>query len=85
MAFSRVFNRNSSSSNKCEQSYTKENKMTKLAIFFTTLGVIILIGVQVQMFTLRKDIRENREVLTETVEVLGDVVSYLTGFGQVEE
>ena len=57
--------------------------MKKLTSMVIIIFVIILTGIQVQMFVLRRAMLNNQSVITQQTEVLGDVVNYLTGFGQL--
>lgn len=54
--------------------------MKKMSTFMIILMIIIVTGIQIQMFTLKKTTLENREVITQQIEVLRNVVDYLKGF-----
>lgn len=59
--------------------------MKTKAPFLIALVLIILTGIQVQMFVLQRDTIENRQIITQQTEILGDVVDYLTGFEKLGE
>ena len=54
--------------------------MKKLTIFIIIIMVITIIGTQFQMLNLKKEINNNSTLITETTEVLKNVVDYLKGF-----